>query len=350
MKTKLWIVYGFSSLLLLCILLCTESVMDGVKNALLLCGQTVIPSLFPFFVLSSFMITTGFVSQLGSLFSPLAKRIFRISGRGAVVFVMGILCGYPTGAKMTTELYEEGMITKNEANRLLPFCNNSGPLFVIGAVGVGMLCSRKLGILLYGVHVAAAVVVGIVFSFFAKEETAKQPNTILGVRLGNAFSDSVCRGTKTMLEVCGYLVFFSVLQVLIKPVIICFFGQTALGDFISSFMEVTLGAKSLCEGSFSVSCLLILLSGVIGFGGVCVMLQVMGIVSRAGLSIKFYVTGKLMQMLLSMGIMSFITREWETVSAFYDFASVSKRYLSVSPYLLIAFFCACAYSAAMKRR
>ena len=243
MKVKLLIVYCLSVILLACIMLNTEPAISAAKEALYVCGQTVIPSLFPFFVLSSFMIGTGFVCCLGNLLSPLAKQLFRVSGSGAVVFIVGILCGYPTGAKMVAELYAQNLIKKNEANRLLPFCNNSGPLFIIGAVGLGMLKNKGLGYLLYTIHVLSAVLVGIFFSFFSKKEEITQPNAISAVRLGRVFSDAVCRGTKTMLEVCGFLVFFSVLRVFLKPIILKAFGESALGLVLSAMTEVTLGDR-----------------------------------------------------------------------------------------------------------
>lgn len=349
MKAKLLVVYFLSALLLVCIIFHTETAITAAKEALVVCGQTVIPSLFPFFVLSSFMIGTGFVSSLGKLLSPLAKHIFRVSGSGAVVFVVGILCGYPTGAKMVAELYEKNLITKNEANRLLPFCNNSGPLFVIGAVGIGMLGNKRLGCLLYIVHILSAVFVGILFAFFSKKEQTKQPHAIAAVQLGRAFSDAVCRGTKTMLEVCGFLVFFSVLRVFLLPIILKLFGESIPGLVLSAMTEVTLGAYDVCNSGLSEAFVMIALSGIVGFGGVCVMLQVMGVVSEVGLGIKTYVCGKLLQMALSMGMMSFVVRKWEIEQVFSNFSAVPHRYMAVSPFLLIAFFFAWAYASAIKK-
>ncbi len=349
MRVKLLVVYCLSVLLLVCIMFHAEPAIAAAKEALVVCGQTVIPSLFPFFVLSSFMIGTGFVSSLGKLLSPLAKRLFRVSGSGAVVFVVGILCGYPTGAKMVAELYEQNLITKNEANRLLPFCNNSGPLFIIGAVGLGMLGNKQLGFLLYIVHVLSAVFVGVIFSLFSKKEQVSQPHTIVAVQLGRAFSDAVCRGTKTMLEVCGFLVFFSVLRVFLMPIILKLLGESIPGLVLSAMTEVTLGAYDICSSGISESFVMVALSGVVGFGGVCVMLQVMGVVSEVGLGIKTYVCGKLLQMSLSIGMMSLVVRNWEIEQVFSNLSAVPHRYMTVSPFLLIAFFFACAYASAIKK-
>lgn len=349
MKIKYLITYCISVVLFICVIVHTETTIHAAKEALLVCGQTLIPSLFPFFVLSSFMVGTGFVSSIGRILSPVAKRVFRVSGSGAVVFAIGVLCGYPTGAKMVAELYEKKLITKNEANRLLPFCNNSGPLFVIGVVGVGMLGNKHFGIMLYIVHILSAVLVGIFFSLFSKKERIVQPQAITAVRLSHAFSDAVCRGTKTMLEVCGFLVFFSVLRVFITPIIASVFRTSAFGLVLSAMAEVTLGAYDICKSSMPETFILIALSGVIGFGGLCVMLQVMGVVSKAGLGMKTYICGKLLQMALSMGMMSLMVRNLPIKQVFSNLSYVPQRYVSVAPFLLLAFFFAWAYASAIKK-
>ncbi len=134
------------------LIIATDTVTEAAKGALLLCATSVIPALFPFFVLTGLMVNCGIVTSVGKIFAPLADKVFKSSGTGAVVFVIGILCGYPTGAKVISELYLSGRLTKEESERLLAFCNNSGPLFVIGAVGSGMLGNKNLGIVIYCIH------------------------------------------------------------------------------------------------------------------------------------------------------------------------------------------------------
>ncbi len=349
MKAKHIFIYILSAAALALVICGADASMKAAKDALFLCGQTVIPSLFPFFVISSFMVNTGFVSCAGKIAAPAAKRLFKVSGSGAVVFVMGILCGYPTGAKMVSELYENRQISRNEAMRLLPFCNNSGPLFVIGAVGAGMLGNTRLGVTLYVVHVVSAVLTGIFFSFFSKHNDGCISSTVMAVNLGKAFSDAVCRAVQTMLQVCGFIVFFSVLREFLTPFLLKLLGSGALGLTVSGMAEVTLGAQDICASGQALPLTMILLSGIIGFGGLCVLLQVCGVVSQAGLGIKTYAAGKLLQMFFSMAITACVARTWETQAVFADISSLPHRYLEVAPYILIAFFFAVAYAAIMKK-
>ncbi len=292
MKKKNFLLY--IGTVLLCIYLCVQSktALVAAKEALSLCAERVIPGLFPFFVLSSLWVKIGFTQWVGKWISPISRKLFCISGGGAVAFVMGLLCGYPTGAKVVAELYEAKQIEKREAEELLPFCNNSGPLFVIGVVG-GMLPQRNAGLCLYGVHVMSALAVGMFFSCFSQEKTKEKAIFCHAVSGGNAFSESVTDSVKTILEVCGYIVIFSVIRRLFLPEGNLFFAGVS---------EVTAGTYLISVSKLSETGKMIVLSATIGFGGLCVLLQVWGIVSRTGIRIRYYVFGKILQALIAAAI------------------------------------------------
>ncbi len=292
MKKKNFLLYAGTVLLCICLCMRSETALCAAKEALTLCAERVIPGLFPFFVLSSFWVRIGFMQLVGRWISPLSEKMFCVSGGGAVAFVMGLLCGYPTGAKVIKELYETKQIEKKEAEKLLPFCNNSGPLFVIGVVG-GMLMQENAGLYLYGIHVVSALAVGMVFSCFAEKETGTKAvfcHTVFG---GNAFSESVTDSVKTILEVCGYIVLFSVIRRL-------FLSERSV--FFAGVSEVTAGTYLISASDMSQHGKMIVLSAVIGFGGLCVLLQVWGIVSHAGISMKYYIVGKILQALIAASV------------------------------------------------
>lgn len=270
----------------------TEEVAQGVGETLILCVNSVIPSLFPFFIMSGLLVNTGLVSLIGKFLAPVSHRLFKTSGKGAVVFVIGLLCGYPTGAKVTADLCQQGKLTKTEGERLIAFCNNSGPLFVIGAVGGGMIGSRDVGVLLYVIHAISAVLTGIFLSLFSNGTVHKDETEYTTTTLGKAFSVSVESAVKSILNVCGYVVFFGCIMAVLRPLI--------PSIFTGALLEVTVGAESIAAANLPTSQMLVLLSGVIGFGGLCVYLQVQGVVSSAGLSTRTYLIGKIIQMLISM--------------------------------------------------
>lgn len=146
----------FSALLLL-----PEVSAQAARDAMLLCAQTLIPSLFPFFVLSSLLIACGASELLSALLSPLMRPLFGLSGAGAAALALGLCGGYPVGARTAAELVENGALSQEEGERLLAFCNNAGPGFLLGVCGAGVFSSSRAGAALYLIHVAAALCAGL---------------------------------------------------------------------------------------------------------------------------------------------------------------------------------------------
>lgn len=314
------------------LIIATDTVTEAAKKALILCATSVIPALFPFFVLTGLMVSCGTITSLGKFFAPIADKLFKTSGTGAVVFVIGILCGYPTGAKVISELYLSGGLTREESERLLAFCNNSGPLFVIGAVGCGMLGNKKLGIVIYCIHVISAVITGVFLSLFAKEQERKIVINEANLSFGEAFTESVENAVKSILNVCGYVVFFGCLVSVIKPYI--------PGIFINSLFEVTVGAKDIISSGLKTDDMLLLLSGTIGFGGVCVYFQIKGATAKAKLSTICYLFGKVLQMTVSMALMKIYLMLNRDVPAFAP--SIQIRQVSGMSCVVMIIFLMCA--------
>ncbi len=298
-----------ASFLMLCLLLGflifkTEQVRCSVIESLKLCGAVVIPTLFPFFVISGVLVNLGFVTVLGKFFSPIAHLLFKVSGKGAVVFIIGIICGYPTGAKVIANMVEEKSLDKCEAERLLAFCNNSGPLFVIGAVGTAMLRNHNLGVILYIIHLLSSIITGVILRNFATDEKLYKNNEIEANNVAEAISKAIESAVRSVLNVCGYVVFFAILCDMAKSV------------FLISLLEVTIGAKNLILQGLKEDITLVLLSGIIGFGGICVLMQVQSAVAKVGLSLKFYVLGKIVQSVISMLLTFFYVSIFEVRAVF----------------------------------
>ena len=150
------------------ILISPQNAIKFAREGLDLCYEMIIPSLFPFFICSGLLIYSGFAEVLTRIFTPVMLPLFRINGSGASAFVLGIISGYPLGAVTACSLYESNYLSKTETERLLAFCNNSGPLFILGSVGISLYHSPQTGWLLYIAHLLAALTVGIIFRFYNK--------------------------------------------------------------------------------------------------------------------------------------------------------------------------------------
>ena len=140
LKTKKGVKLGevgmifMSALSLVLILKFPEVSIEYINRGLKLCVSTVIPSLFPFMVVSELIVAGGFAESVGAFFKKPARLLFGISGEGASAFLLGTLCGFPIGTRVAISLYERGRISREELSRLVCFSNNPSSAFVISAV------------------------------------------------------------------------------------------------------------------------------------------------------------------------------------------------------------------------
>ena len=185
---------------------------DAARQGLSLCLQTVLPSLFPFFVLSSLVIAVGAADAFGRALEPIMRPLFYLSGAGAGALALGLIGGYPVGARAAAELYRGGSLSKPEAERLLSFCSNAGPGFVLGVCGSAVLRDTRAGLCLYLVHAASAVLTGVLLRRCSVMEcaAARPRQHTQGKRLVAAFPAAVRDSFASVWSVCGFVVLFAV--------------------------------------------------------------------------------------------------------------------------------------------
>ena len=138
----------------------------AAKNGLILWAISVVPSLFPFFIATELFSYTNIIPFIGKMLNKIMRPIFNVPGIGSFALIMGILSGYPVGAKIVSNFKTQGLCTDIECERLIAFTNNSGPLFIIGTVGISMFGSQKIGLKLFIVHLLSSLLVGFLFRWW----------------------------------------------------------------------------------------------------------------------------------------------------------------------------------------
>ena len=170
LRDALW---GFGLLCaVLSLLSCPEEALEAARGGVTLCLNVIIPSLFPFFVLSALVVDLGLSRYFGRALQWMMRPLFHVSGTCASALALGLIGGYPVGDRTAVSLYEKGLCSKTEAERMLAFCNNSGPAFILGVVGVGVFSSSRAGIFLYLAHAAASLCVGFLYRFYKARSPA----------------------------------------------------------------------------------------------------------------------------------------------------------------------------------
>lgn len=280
------------------ILLFPENSIMYAKSGMLLCYEVIIPSLFPFFVCSGLLIYSGFAKVLARISGPIMKPLFNVGGPGASALVLGIISGYPLGAVTACQLYESGYLSKTETERLLAFCNNSGPLFILGAVGSAIYSSREIGVALYISHILATLLVGFLFRFYAKDKHTAPEYAVnqTDESFAQVFSKVLANSINSILTISGAVIFFGVISGIVTAHLP--FGD-AIKSAITGILELTSGTKAISQTALPITIKLTLSAFIVGFAGLCVHLQVAAIVAKYHLSLLPYILGKILHGLFS---------------------------------------------------
>lgn len=334
--------------LIILLVVFSKKTMVSASNALEICLTILLPSLFPFFVASRLLILSGSASIIGKFFSPFVRILFGINQNGAIPFFLGILSGYPVGAGCVCELYDNNYLTKSEAENLLCFCNNSGPLFVISAVGTGLFFSKEIGILLYIVHIVSAIIVGMILKKVSPPymKVSNKCN-IVHSPSQNIFTESVEKSVQTTLNIFGYVIFFAVVtDILISMKFTIYLSsllsfinipKDVLEGLICAFFEITKGIKKLSENKiFPLSYVLTFCSAIIGWGGISVHMQVKGIIAKSRLSFKKYLFGKFLHMVTSFIVSGFVFERFNvSLETFSNIGSQAREANNAQSLLII---------------
>ncbi len=291
-----------------------------------------LPALLPFFIVAELMVSLGFVNFLGVILEPVMRPIFRLPGCSSLVVVMGFTSGFPIGAILSRKLYDENLLTADEAERLVSFTNNCSPLFILGAVGVGMFASPLAGYLLAFSHYLSNILVGIIWRFrgssqiistFRREHSLLQKacqaflqhqNTRgIGVLLGDAIKNSL----NNILAIAGFVIIFSVLTRMlsvwgimdgIASLLTYSFKAFSLPYPVAyglgmGMFEITLGTRTVVlatQADFLYK--LAAVSIILAFSGFSIITQVMSIMAGTAVRLSFYMLSRLIQIMLSLVI------------------------------------------------
>ena len=283
-RNRTWILAAMGMLLLI---LDTKTAIIGAEDAIFYCLLTVIPSLFPFFMLS-ILLTSSISGRSISFLRPLS-RMMRIPKGSESLFLIGLLGGYPTGAQAIADSYQRGGLTKQQSRRMMGFCSNAGPAFLFGMIGP-CFQNRIIPWVLWGIHILSAILTGALLPGGTK--TQIMPHENKSVSINAAFN----RSLRTMANVCGWIVLFRVIIAFMQRWILWLFPEIAQYG-IMGILELANGCSFLPQIK-NESIRFLLSGGILSFGGLCVAMQTASVSAPIGLGM--YLPGKCLQTLLSL--------------------------------------------------
>lgn len=316
-------------ILILGIILFPIESIEAAKNGFSIWVNTLIPSLLPFIIAANLIVKLKFVDLIGVLVNPITKKLFNVSGKSSLVFAISTVSGYPVGAKLASELRQNNEISTYEAQRLVSFCSTSGPLFIIGAVAIGMFDNPSLGYLILICHYLAALTVGILFKNYGKEYISikhtslkSEVKKILDYRSHEnkgffvLFGDSVFSGVNTILMVGGFVIVFSVIfkilsvfnfinfvsGIIYLPLSIFGFSKELCSALISGLFEITIGCNQVSSlTSIPEIIRASLCSFIIAFSGLSILAQCCSFLALTDINTNIYILSKFLH-----GVFAFI--------------------------------------------
>lgn len=277
-------------------------------NAISVWTLKVLPVLFPFFVFTRIIVNLSEfkTNKMDKFFN----NIYRLPKFGFKIFLLSVISGYPMGAKLICTLNEQGIIQKKEAEKMMSFCSVSGPMFIIGTVGVNIFLSYKAGLIILIANIIAALINGLIYR---KDKYVEKEVSYSGKKNDNILSSSVYDATLSILMVCAYIVIsFLIIDVLINLHVIdnlsnaictifnCPQNFDTIKSSIIGIFEITRGIIELNNVNISLTLKTIIASGLIGFGGISILLQSLSFLNQLKISTKTIVKQKITQALLCL--------------------------------------------------
>ena len=285
--------------------------------------STILPSLFPFLTAAGILFRLGAAEKVGRLLQPLMKPVFRLSGICAFPLFLGLLSGYPMGAKITALLYEERKITKAEAQKILAFCNCPSALFLIGTVGTGFFGSPVWGYAFFICAVSGTLLTGILVRFLPAPPCPTSSFSTQTKKEGfsSLFSSSIGDALATVMQIGGYIMFFSILTEALKEMgifsllghMLCVLPVSTeyLMAMGSGLMEMTTGANLLSQTPDSAKLCMTSALFLVSFGGISILGQTLDILRSVPISAVKYTLCKLCNALCSSLLFLLTFPFWE---------------------------------------
>ncbi|MBE6922867.1 MAG: hypothetical protein E7465_06765 [Ruminococcaceae bacterium] len=269
---------------MLVLILDSKNSIAAASQGVDICIRTVIPSLFPFFVLS--ILLTGSMGST-SVLVPLEK-LFRARGCGPIL-ITGLLGGYPVGAQAAAQGYSSDQLSRAHAHRLIMFCSQAGPSFLFG-MAASQFPEGKYAWLLWLVQILSALCV-------ARMIPAPESDNITMAQASSiTLSQAMRKAVSAMASVCGWVVLFRVILDFLQRYVFFPFPKS-ITILLSGLLELTNGCLLLSEIP-SVALRFLWAALMLNFGGICVMMQTSSVIE--GLKLKYYIQGKLLQTLFSL--------------------------------------------------
>lgn len=271
---------------------------EASKTGLLLWFHTIIPSLLPFMILSNLIIHLDIMEYITFFLAPFFSKLFLITPKSVYAIITGFLCGYPMGAKVTSDLVQTKKISLKEGQYILSFCNNVSPIFVINFIINESLGKKELLVPALIILYSSPILCGLLFRKKREDWNKGTKKEISELKIDFKILDiSIMDGFATIVKLGGYIIMFAIISSILLNV---FAPYTYVKSALVGITEITNGIHVISKASISEPVKFILLLAITSFGGLSSIAQTESMIKGAGLSIKRYILAKLITVMITL--------------------------------------------------
>ena len=272
-----------------------EICKETIARSIVICSRVLIPSLFPFSVCVLFIMNSGVLKEL-SFISTFIKKLLGLNTQMLSVFILSMLGGYPLGAKLINEEIEKGEISQKDGAKILNFCVNAGPAFIVSAVGSGFLNSKPAGYILLFSHIFSSLLICLFYRFFdngfsfnetqSKEELSVADNFVFSAAQGASVTLNICSFVILFSAITGYIEFYSEKFTLLKPLI-----------YLTEVTAATAKTNNIY-----------LIAFLLGFGGICIWCQILSVGKSIKINLFTFALFRIIHGILSLSITALLLK------------------------------------------
>ena len=299
---------GFILFLLLMFLYPIPSI-KGASSGLLLWFNTILPNLLPFIIVSNIIMKLNITDYICGFFRPLFKRIFKVSQDGCYPIIIGLMSGYPLGAKTSGDMVALNKISKSEGQFLLALCNNASITYMINYIGITTLKTPSLQYIILGILYLSSFISSMLskkifhLKWDSSLRTVNTPREKKSFNFRETIDDSIMNGFEVITKVGGYIMLFSVLSHIlitisqtdnlnISPFLLIIIKYSKL--LLLGILEITTGTYFIGAANIPFQAKFLLIVVITAFGGLSSLAQTYSVLNHSNLSIKIYIKTKIM--------------------------------------------------------
>lgn len=299
--------------LLISISINPTSNINAFYNGIKVWATIVVPALFPFFLFTKLLCELNISQTICKYLNPITKKLYNCDGVAGYIFFSSIISGYPVGAKLVNEFHSKKLISNDQAYRIVTFTSTSGPLFIIGTIGIGMFCNKLFGIIILLSHLISALINGLIYRKYKLNKTTNIHIMNLNQTSSNILNECMINSIKSILLIGGYISIFFLITNIISTYnifypFICFLTKIIninnldkiVNAILNGLIEVTQGCLNLSQLNLPIQLSCIICTGLVSFGGFSIHMQAYSFLKSSNIKYSFFLLQKTTHTIISI--------------------------------------------------